>query len=257
MWASRGWQRAAWTVAVEKVLHHWPLQKLDVFTLPDDPDIQMDAIDSWMVHRLFWFGRGGYEPGEGERWAAACGQARRVVEIGANVGWYTVLGARANPAAAYVAIEPQPAAANSLRRNVQLNGLTNVEVIEAAVVGVDGPPTVRLNFPDATLDNPAPGRAFVSGAEFQLLPSHRAIDVPTVSAQAVIAGADLLKLDIEGLEADVLSGAEAAIAAARPTIFIEMQPEAHQLRALVDRWRSEYGYSATSIGWNDVVLTAT
>lgn len=254
MWGVDGWPGHLWTQLVAKALHHWPIAELGEFSVVDVPGVRFDAIDTWMVHQVFWFGKQGYEPGEADQWVASCRRAERIVEIGANVGWYTVLGASANRSAEYVAVEPQPRAAQSLRRNLELNNLSNVEVVEAAVVGEGAPATISLNFPDATLDNPAPGRAFVSGAEFELLPAHTSITVPTVQALDVIGGADLLKLDIEGLEADVLGAAEEAIAVARPTIFLEVQPEAEQLHALIARWEVELGYAVRASGERDFVL---
>jgi FkbM family methyltransferase len=216
--------------------------------------MQLIAADTFLVQRLFWLGRDGYEPIEAARWQAACEDAKHVVELGANIGWYAVLGARANPAARYVAVEPQPFAVSLLRQNLELNGLTNVEVVEAAVVGTDGPATIQLHFPDATLHNPAPGRAFVTGAEFQLLEAHTSLDVPTVGAAPTCAGADVIKLDIEGLEADVLAAAEAEITVARPRIFVEIQPEATKLAQLIARWERDHGYRVNPLGRYDLIL---
>lgn len=248
-------RRRLWIRMVKMFFHHWPIERLGSFTVPGEDSIQLVAADTFLIQRLFWLGREGYEPLEAARWQAACIDASHVVELGANIGWYAVLGARANPAARYVAVEPQPFAVSVLRQNLELNAIANVEVVEAAVVATEEPGgTIQLHFPDATLHNPAPGRAFVTGAEFQLLEAHTSLDVPTVGAASTCAGADLIKLDIEGLEADVLAAAEAEITASRPRIFVETQPEATRLAELIGRWERDHGYRVNPLGRYDLIL---
>lgn len=243
-----------WVRTVKRFFHHWPIANLGTFVVPGEDSIRLVAADTFLIQRLFWLGREGYEPAEAARWQEACGSAHHIVELGANIGWYAVLGARANPAARYVAVEPQPYATSVLRANLELNDITNVEVVEAAVVGPGAPATIKLHFPDATLHNPAPGRAFVSGAEFQLLEAHTTLDVATVGAAATCVGADLIKLDIEGLEADVLAAAESEIATSRPRIFVEIQPEATKLAELISRWEHDHGYRVNPLGRYDLIL---
>src|SRR5258708_11709675 len=60
-------------------------------------------------------------------------------DVGANAGFYAIIGARAvGPAGQVYAFEPMPKLVERIRENVALNSQTNVTVIEAAVSAQDG-----------------------------------------------------------------------------------------------------------------------
>ncbi len=251
-WRSTGLRRRLLRLSVDTVFRHWPLGRLGEFHLPDNSAVRIAASDSLLVRRLFWFGESGYEAQEASYWRQACCRASRIVEMGANIGYYTVQGALANPTSAYVAVEPQESAVKVLLRNLELNNIRNVEVMRAAVIDV-GPTDMRLHFPvEESYETPT--GAYLDGAESISRRSVRSESVPTVRAAELVGGADLLKLDIEGYEARVLLAAESVVAKERPVIFVEMRGSADSLRRLVDRWRSEYGYQATAVGDRDLVL---
>jgi len=57
-----------------------------------------------------------------------------VIDVGANIGYYTTLAAKiVGPTGRVIAIEPFPETFDALRDNVRRNGLANVELINAAV----------------------------------------------------------------------------------------------------------------------------
>jgi hypothetical protein len=120
---------------VVAVLRHRPIAALGTFTLPDDPSLTMAAVESHFVRRLYWYGAGGYEGAEAEWWERCCARATNVLELGANVGFYSVIGGRAAPDARYRAVGPHPEAVAIARRNLELNGVANVELFPAAAVG--------------------------------------------------------------------------------------------------------------------------
>jgi FkbM family methyltransferase len=123
------------------------------------------------------------------------------VDIGANIGYYTLLMARAvGPEGRVIAFEPDAANAELLRRNIAENGYANVIVVEAAVAESEG--TVRLHLAEANsvnhrLSTDDDGRAVV--------------EIPAVTldgwleANGVVR-ADFIKLDIEGAEIRALAG---------------------------------------------------
>jgi FkbM family methyltransferase len=60
-------------------------------------------------------------------------------DIGANVGFFTLLGARlVGPSGRVVAFEPHPENVEKLRRNVELNSFSNVEIVACAVSDLTG-----------------------------------------------------------------------------------------------------------------------
>ena len=68
------------------------------------------------------------------------------LDVGANVGIYSLLAGRANPAICVYAFEPAPDTFAQLQNNIQLNGLDKVEAYQQAVGDKIG--QVRLFFSD-------------------------------------------------------------------------------------------------------------
>lgn len=221
----------------------------DEFTVADYPDVRLTGADSVVTSYVYWFGGDGYEGAETRWWRRACRRATSILELGANVGYYTVQGARANPRARYVAVEPHPTSAAIVRRNLELNGLEHVEVIEAAATAGGAGGTVSLAIPDQDRYG-APAGAFVpeGGEGVDGIAAARTIEVPTVDVQDLIADVDLLKLDIEGHEAEVLEPVLDDLRARRPTIFLEVRLAAtSRLRDLLAKL-TEGTYAVFAIG---------
>lgn len=143
-------------------------------------------------------------------------------DIGANVGFHTVIGARlVGPAGRVVAFEPIPSTAEALRRNLALNGFTNTEVIEGAVTARRGralmllgnePTWARLAGSPGSQDAPAGG----GNVEVETY----AIDA--LIAQGRIARPTVVKIDAEGAEIDVLRGMAGVLRSDRPIIVCEL-----------------------------------
>jgi FkbM family methyltransferase len=122
------------------------------------------------------------------------------VDVGANVGSYTVLATKVCRASS-IAIEPDPGTATSLRRNLAINGIErDVEVVEAAL----GASESRVQF-TVGLDtcNRVATKSDSRVREVQMLTLDKILDTrePT-----------MLELDVEGFEAAVLAGAARTLA---------------------------------------------
>src|SRR6478672_3281286 len=61
----------------------------------DRPDISFEATDSMVLDDVYWFGVQGYEGVLADIWIRLCADARSVLEIGANIGFYSVIGGKA------------------------------------------------------------------------------------------------------------------------------------------------------------------
>ena len=239
---------------VLSVTRHMPVGHVGEFALPDRPDIRIHAMESVLVRRLYWYGLDGYEPGEGRWWHEFCARSTNILELGCNIGVYAVVGGLAAPTARYRAVDPHPDSIAAARRNLTTNGVTNVELIQAAAVGVREGATATLTLP-AVEHYEAPTGAYLSAAEGV---SHRgsqgSIEVPVVAVVDLLDGVDLIKLDIEGLEAEVLSAGMEMILSNRPTIFVEVLRKAVRLREVIRELHS-HGYVACSVGESLRVLT--
>ena len=126
------------------------------------------------------------------------------VDIGANAGYFTALFASLG-AGRVLAVEPHPELARRLRASAELNGWSQVEVFEAAIL--DGPGTTRLCISgDDNL-----GGASVMG-------SHAAImidDIPVMSMDQLLTeetSVDIIKMDAEGAEPTIWKGMRDTVA---------------------------------------------
>jgi hypothetical protein len=107
---------------------------VNLFNPIDRPEICLHADDSMVVDDIFWYGVKGYEGRLPEIWEMLARQAKSIVEIGGNIGLYSTVGGLAAPGS-YRVFEPHQVVAKPLRRNLKLNKLDHIEVVEAAVDG--------------------------------------------------------------------------------------------------------------------------
>ena len=214
------------------------------FQLDGRPEISLVSAESLVLAQLYWLGELGWEPELMHWWRRLCAQSDSIVELGANVGYYTVQGALAAPGARYVAVEPHPTSLGVCRANLELNGITSVELVQAAAVADPAVRSVPILVPAEQLATPTV--AFVAGGSE--LPADMAqgvgatIDVPAVDVRSVVAGADLVKLDVEGQEHALLAAAREQLLDRRPPVFVELLPGTPQLRAVLADLCSTGGY---------------
>jgi FkbM family methyltransferase len=171
-----------------------------------------------------------------------------VIDVGANLGTHTVFFAqKAGPDGAVFAFEPQRVVFQLLCANLALSGLTNVHAFQAAVSRQTGTIVVpdilygaAGNYGGVSLGGgresagSAAGRA--AGA-----PDARGEPVPVVTLDGLaLERCRLLKIDVEGMELEVLEGGRALVEAARPVIYVENN-DAARSPALID-WLLGRGY---------------
>jgi len=235
-----------WQHALLGVVRLRGIPQDEPFRLSGHPQLRMVPTDSYIANHLFWLGIDGYEAGEPGWWASLVSSHRSALEIGANIGLYTLVGASAAPSTRYRAVEPNLASFEVLGRNVALNGLEHVELVHAAVVGDRTADTVTLRFPDRDRYTASAG-AFVDGAVDLTTSAGRAVEVPAMSIGELIDGVDLVKLDIEGLETEVLGAVRPWIVETAPTIVVEARDEAPTVRAFIDQLLRDVPYDCYAV----------
>jgi FkbM family methyltransferase len=139
-------------------------------------------------------------------------------DVGANLGLYALWGARrVGPTGSVVAFEPVPETRARLERNLALNGFRNVEVV-AAGVGAEAGEITLYRHPVAS------GVA----SRYEVQASGRPIDVPVTTLDDAFATRPrprLVKVDVEGMELEVLRGARALLGGDDPpALVLEANP---------------------------------
>lgn len=145
-----------------------------------------------------------------------------VIEVGSNIGALTLPLARfAGPSGRVHAFEPQRVVFQNLCANLALNEIRNTHAYHAAVGDFWG----QIDVPAVDFDEPGNHGSIGLGpeagwrAEFA-----RTETVPLVMLDGILGELDglrLLKVDVEGMELEVLRGAAELIGRTRPVIYCE------------------------------------
>jgi FkbM family methyltransferase len=142
-----------------------------------------------------------------------------ILDVGANLGQMTVLFARAvGPAGTVVAFEADDYIADLLRLNVELNGLANVDVVEA---GVWNRSELPLRYPQPDL------RRFGTYGSYGIDPSAtqgRIVKSVTIDSLQYRSPVSFLKVDIQGSDLFGLQGAVETIRTNQMPILFEYEP---------------------------------
>lgn len=142
-------------------------------------------------------------------------------DIGANVGYYTLIAARLVRGEGRVhAFEPEPGNFRLLVRNIQANSFTNVTAVPKAVS--DRIATVELFLDGLNRGGPSLSRRNIpeiSGSVF--------VDTLTLDSyleETETTHVDLIKMDTQGMEGHIVSGAVRTLTEGRPRIIMEFWP---------------------------------
>ena len=182
---------------------------------------------------LFWHGLDGHEPETSRTLRFFFERASTFIDVGANWGFYSLLGALWNPTLKIIAFEPVPAIFSGLQRNVRLNRVEGrVRCENLALSGKSGRATFFLPKSE-DLDIESSGTLTDSGWQ-ATQGSPLILDVEALRFDEYEAHhpmrVDVIKIDVEDFEADVLEGMQEVIRRDQPFIVCEVLPRAHRNR---------------------------
>jgi FkbM family methyltransferase len=164
-------------------------------------------------------------------------------DVGANMGFYSLLAARQG--AQVFAFEPDIQNAASLERHASLNLLgAKIAVIRAAVFSTTG--FVALEPADSARGH---GNAHVGINTESLNPT---VKVPCTTLDDFAREhilPDTIKIDVEGAESKVLEGAEKLFTHTRPLLICEVHDAANA--SFVDAWLKTRDYEVRWLDSND------
>ncbi len=183
---------------------------------------------------------GSYEPHLSQAILDVLRPGDTFVDVGANVGWFSLLAAaRVGASGRVLAIEADAANVELLCRSAHQNAFTNLLALPVAASDRARLLVLhRLGGSNGAVFAPegetAPGDRYVSG-------------VPLDGLSGLLDRLDVLKVDVEGAELMALRGAEGLIRRHRPHVFFEYSPG--MLGRLpgssvdeLDQWIREIGY---------------
>lgn len=144
------------------------------------------------------------------------------VDIGANLGYFTLLAARlVGDRGAVIAFEPNPENCRLLRRSLAQNGIRNVHLHEKAVAES----AQRLSFSTSSLhSNARILRPEELHGHEEWYDQVEAIALDDILGD-LVAEIALIKIDIEGAEPRAWQGMQALLQRHRPIILTEYSPD--------------------------------
>ncbi|MCJ7694153.1 MAG: FkbM family methyltransferase, partial [Anaerolineaceae bacterium] len=133
-------------------------------------------------------------------------------DIGANVGYYSLMAARlSEPNGEVIAFEPLPRNIAFIHKHVTLNKLSKrIKVIEAAVSDKNGKACFNLSS--------STSKGHIAGeGELEV----RTVSLDELVESGEILAPDVMKVDVEGAEAEVLLGAYKILSTRHPLIYLD------------------------------------
>jgi FkbM family methyltransferase len=218
----RLWQKAplAWRQSIvtarfaprlRRIVNRVYPQQLGIFPLAAPLDGHRMRLH-WQTRKAYVFGT--WEPEVAQVIQREVRPSQLVLDIGANIGYFTLLLAKqVGPEGKVIAFEPFPKIFEVLKENVALNGYQNVVLESKAVADRTGPVSLsqKGKEPLSTVES------IVSGP---------GITVQAVALDDYFDGRrdriDFIKVDVEGAESLVLEGMHNVLSRDRPILLVEL-----------------------------------
>jgi FkbM family methyltransferase len=192
-----------------------------------------------MCFQLFWVGMDYYEPFTRTVIEMLAKQARVFIDVGANVGFFSLVAGSVNPDLKLVAFEPNPKMFALLLEHKRVNGLSNLTAEPLAVSNGDGTGQLFLSSSDMSASLEPDFQADFNPAFGSVLVERTTLD--SYVRRNGLSGPIFLKVDVEGHDKAFLEGAQATISQLRPDIVIEVLGDFDP--ASLERFRRDgYGF---------------
>lgn len=173
---------------------------------------------------------GEFSEGEAQLFSQICTKGDIIIDVGANIGAHTLVFSKlvGNTGRVY-AFEPQRVVFQTLCANMALNSIQNTECYQ---MGISSESKTVL-IPDIRYDLEA------NHGGFQIRNFKKGIQTPvdTIDNQLELPRLKLIKIDVEGMESDVVEGARKTISKHKPFLYVE-NDKADNSKALIEKIQS-------------------
>lgn len=196
---------------------------LGVRRLPVETDQGRFLVDPVSLFGMELTGAGSFEPQMRATLEKFLGPGKTFVDLGANEGYFTVIGARCcAPGGRVVAVEPQTRLLPVIEENLRLNGSANVRLVNAAITDQRGTGRIHL-----TASTNSGGSSMHNACRYEL--PTQAVELLTLADLLDREGldqVDMMKVDIEGHEYEAMLGSVEVFRTHRVrSMALEFHPE--------------------------------
>jgi len=180
---------------------------------------------SYLTQLLFWNGYKNFE--YSELFEKLSKDVSTFLDIGSNIGYYSLLAVKSNPNMSVFAFEPAHGPKHYLNKNIILNNFSNqIKSIDLALSNTIGKidfyevESLKYNYINYNLAGEGNAGTKKNSRNF----IKKTVDVDTLDAFVKannIKNIDLIKIDTEGTEIDILESSKSVIKSFQPIIICE------------------------------------
>jgi FkbM family methyltransferase len=181
------------------------------------------------------------------------------IDVGANVGMFTMIASRCvGRAGRVVAFEPSGREFARLRYHIDHNRLDNIEALQMAAGGREGTAVLRVADALHAGLNTIEERFMYTDVREAYREKVQVVTIDDVVSRLSISKVAVIKVDVEGAEADVIAGAAQTIARDRPALILEIASAAlapgHGGRSSIESLLRSHGYSFVAVDGDAAVV---
>jgi FkbM family methyltransferase len=214
---------------------------IDTMTLGRGVKCNVGGAEIRLPARLSRFYTADYEPETVQYLRETLRPRDTFFDVGAHLGLFSVLGAKLVGAdGCVVSFEPTQVTRTALREVVQLNGCVEIVEVQEEAVGKECGRTVFFH---------SGNTMSVTNSLIKNQTTSSETEVSTISLDKYVATSglkpDCIKIDVEGGELDVLSGARQTMSDTRPRIRLSLHPPFYTRGEILEEiWSiiSEFSY---------------
>jgi len=176
--------------------------------------------------QLFWYGC--YEKEVGDLLRSMLRANDVFIDIGANIGYFSLLSATISPSVRIFSFEPVKDLFQKMNVNISLNNIKNISTVNAAVGKISEEKELFVSASDNLGMSSFYQPENYSGKKERV----KVVTIDDWFKTSELTKIDVIKLDVEGNELAALKGMRAVIEEQRPLVIVEINPQTLSLSGL-------------------------
>lgn len=224
-----------------KLSSYWPVSGIISFDYDGIPIKVFNRCDDGFV-QTFYYGKEYQESNILAITDAFAKKSDTILDIGANTGIDAIIIAKKNPQVKVIAVEPYEPNYNRLEKNIELNGVTNIDVLKIALGNEND--TLQFTVPKDGRISDVPSA--VDGVGKIVYPEldFKKVDVQQKTLDSLnLPSVRFFKCDVEGFEMSVLKGGMEFIKRNKPTFVVEIALLSEEKIDFFNRFATDFGYT--------------
>lgn len=183
-------------------------------------DFYMLLTPSEHIQRqLFWYGY--YEKTLGDLIKKILQPGNVFLDIGANIGYFSLLAANNEPTSKIISFEPVKYLFQKLEENISINNFKNITAVNVAAGDINEEKELFISASDNLGMSSFQQPENYSGKKEKV----KVITIDSWFKTARLSKVDLVKLDVEGSELAALKGMQEVLQNFKPLVIAEINPE--------------------------------